>query len=75
LETDGRVAEADCVVQERTITKERVVVAGVSPLLTHGSRLRRKRKAGKGESDEKKTAYNPDSLDTRYIAPQRRPAD
>jgi hypothetical protein len=45
LETLGRIFQAGGVAQERVITKERVVVGGVAPLLTNRFRSRRKRKA------------------------------
>jgi hypothetical protein len=50
--TEGCVAATGGVAQERVLTKERVVVAGIAALLTNGSRLRRKRKADKHERDE-----------------------
>src|SRR5213075_2080947 len=52
--TSGRVELAGCVINERVITQEGVVVSEVAALLTSGSRLRRKRKAGEHEQCERK---------------------
>ena len=56
MRTDCGVEDSGCVVNERIITQESVVVSEVAALLTNRSRLRRKREASEDEGDENKTA-------------------
>ena len=53
---DGRVAAASGVGDERVITQERVGVNKVAALLTCRTRMRRKRNAYQGESNEKENS-------------------
>ena len=48
--TDGRV-DGPVLVNERIVTEEGVAVVEIAAFLANGSRLRRKQKAGEGETD------------------------